>query len=118
MDASQTVTFAGLICMAVAPYFIWIWHFRDLYKARIQGKAEVWSINLEDIVIVVFLCPFMLTGATAAVWLYYKGWEDFTRTILISIGGGFIGGGLLASFMVIFSLIRRRIIKNRRNPHE
>lgn len=63
MDALQFVTFVGLICIAVAPYLIWIWHFRDLLKTRTQGNWNVIRpINLKDIILVVFLFPVVLTG--------------------------------------------------------
>lgn len=106
MDALQTATFAGLIIMAIAPYFIWIWHFRDLLRARIHGNwTLIRRMNTKDALLVIFLFPFVLTGGIGAVWLYYKGWEDFTRTITICIEFGFIGGTLIAAIAFIFNQI-------------
>jgi hypothetical protein len=92
--------------MAISPYVIWIWHFRDLLKARIRGNWTVIKrMNLKDAALMIFLFPFVLTGGIGALWLYVKGWEDFTRTIIICIEFGFIGGILIASIMFIFNQI-------------
>jgi hypothetical protein len=120
LDALQTATFAGLICMTIAPYLIWTWHFRDMLTARMQGNwTVIRRMNLEDAILMIFLFPLMLTGGIGALWLYVKGWEDFTRTITICIEFGFIGGGILASMMFIFNLIGLHFAKKSKSkPQE
>lgn len=115
MDALQTATFAGLIVMAIIPYLVWIWHFRDMLKARMQGNwTVVKRMDLKDAILIIFLFPFVLTGGIGALWLYAKGWEEFTRTITICIEFGFIGGALLASIMFIFNQIGLYLAKKRK----
>jgi hypothetical protein len=115
LDALQTATFAGLICMALAPYLIWIWHFKGMIKIRLQGDWNVIRrMNLKDALLIILLFPFALTGGLGALWLYVKGWEEFTRTITICIEFGFISGALIASIMFIFNQIGLYIAKKRK----
>jgi len=104
--------------LTVVPYLLWIWHYRDLIKSRLQGTSYR-PVNLKDIVLMILILPPALTGGIGALWLYYKGWEDFTRTITICIEFGFIGGGILATYMIIINQIKLYLTKKRKpKPQE
>jgi len=71
-------------------------------------------VTLKDIIVIVLLSPVILTGFTGVVWLFRMGWEGFTRTILLSVGGGFMMGGIIALIVTIGNMIGRRMVKNRK----
>ena len=109
MDASQVVVFASLIAVAIVAIYSWLWEWRRLIALRIQGTVGL--MTLKDAIAFVLLCPVLLTGCVGAVWIYFKGWEDFTRTISVCISFGFLMGVVTTSFFYIMNKISLRTMK-------
>jgi hypothetical protein len=45
------------------------------------------------------------------VWMYFKGWEDFTRILLVCISFGFLMGGITALLFYIMNRASLRMTK-------
>jgi hypothetical protein len=117
MDTLQVVTFAALISGVVASFLIWLKYISwDIIVGR--RTATVRPATMKDIVLIMLLCPLFLMGAIGAIWLYYQGWEGFTRAMLMSMGGGFIMGVFLASVFYVSGIAARRIAKNRKEKSQ
>ncbi|MGA9388042.1 MAG: hypothetical protein WBV70_04360 [Candidatus Bathyarchaeia archaeon] len=80
-----------------------------MFALRIHGTVGV--MTLKDAIVFVLLCPVLLTGCVGAVWIYFKGWEDFTRTISACISFGFLMGVVTVSFFYIMNRVSLRTMK-------
>jgi hypothetical protein len=109
LDTSQLIAFMFLIAAVIVAIFLWLWEWRHLIAVRLRGTVGV--MTLKDAVIFVLLCPVTLTGSVGAVWIYFKGWEDFTRIILVCISFGFLMGGITALLFYIMNRASLRMMK-------
>lgn len=101
MDMSQATVFVFLIATVIVAIFLWLMEWRHLIATRMKRTVEV--MTLKDGLTFVLLCPVLITGCIGAMWIYFKGWEDFTRTILISMSYGFLMGIITASLFYLMN---------------
>lgn len=109
MDPSQETTFALLIVTGITAVILWLKQWWPLYKIRATGKVAV--MDWKDALAVVLVIPIGLTGFIGALWIYRKGWEDFSRTISICLSYGLIGGIIFATFFYAVNRISLRMLK-------
>jgi hypothetical protein len=101
MDASEGTVFVFLIALAILAVFLWLRQWRHLFDARVKGKVGI--MTFKDALAFVLLCPVLITGCIGAVWIYFEGWQDLTRTLLISAGFGFLMGVITASLFYLMN---------------
>lgn len=58
-------------------------------------------MTLKEAVLIAFFFPFVLACGIGAFWLYGIGWQGFARTVIISLGFGFVWGVFMATLAYI-----------------
>lgn len=110
MDLLQVSISTFLIVAAIVAVYLFLRQWRHLIAVRIKGKVGV--MTLRDALAFAFAIPVVLTGSVSVVWIYFKGWEDFTRILLVSIGFGFLMGFVTVGFFYLMNRLSLRYYKS------
>jgi sterol desaturase/sphingolipid hydroxylase (fatty acid hydroxylase superfamily) len=88
----------------------------DLIKGRKKGGVR--PLTLKDIMLILFLCPVLLTSGVGAFWLFYLGWEGFTQIVPITVFYGLVGGVFMALLVYVCNAAQRRMTKSKKKSQK
>ncbi|MBS7615846.1 hypothetical protein KEJ45_01425 [Candidatus Bathyarchaeota archaeon] len=102
MDAAEAAAFVFLIALTIMAVILWLRQWRHLIRARMKSKVGI--MTFKDALAFIIMCSALLTGSIGALWIYFEGWQDLPRILLICVSFGLLMGVTAAS---IFYLINR-----------